>query len=66
MARDPDPVSVAEAERDHIASLIDAHRRSCTCRGDDPTLLAHLDRAQRQVDMLQPAAEQDALFDMPP
>jgi hypothetical protein len=71
-------LAIAERERDHIAGLVSEHIRVChdgrlTCArprscGDCASLAAHLDRAQRQVELLTPDAGDapDALLGMPP
>lgn len=67
-------LAIAERERDHIAALIAGHQRDCRFHYPNPScqdcasLAAHLDRAQRQVELLTPDAGDapDALFAMPP
>ena len=67
---DPDPAGVARAERDHVIKLAAAHQREheaplrqhgcpCCCAACR-SLAAHLDRTERQLALLVPAAEPDA------
>jgi len=64
----PDAASilrVAEQERDRIQQALDEHLHTCTsneCPEGD-SLEEHLNRAQRQVELLTPGpAEDEALF----
>jgi hypothetical protein len=53
----PDPLSrIAGAERDHVAGLLAAHRKSCTEPGcpDCLSLAAHAERTERQLALLTP------------
>jgi hypothetical protein len=62
----PDPLGVAETERDHAVQALTNHMRTCPRPGacdDCLTLSGHADRTQHQVELLGgPAPESEVLW----
>jgi hypothetical protein len=62
----PDPVlSAAQADRDHVAALLAAHKKTCASDGCETcvSLAAHAGRTERQLALLTPPeTETESLF----